>query len=111
MTATFRVLLEMDVTPAHAAEFEATWSEIADSVAANPANQGQALMRSCEHPCRYHVLSDWTDEAAFRSFERSAEHVRHRARLAPYRGSVAMTTVRIVAQLPARADNTHERMS
>ena len=42
------------------------------SVAANPANLGQALMRGSDHPGRYHMLTDWTDETAFRSFERSA---------------------------------------
>ena len=81
----------------------------ARSVAANPANLGQALMRSSDHPGRYHMLTDWTDETAFRSFERSAEHVGHRARLAPYRSGVTMTTMHIVAQLPAHPDGTHRR--
>ena len=109
MTGTFRVLLEMDVTPTHTAEFEAAWSEIAHSVAANPANLGQALMRSADHPGRYHVLTDWTDEGAFRRFERSPEQVGHRARLAPYRADVTMTTMHVVTQLPAHADSTHGR--
>jgi heme-degrading monooxygenase HmoA len=107
VTGTFRVLLEMHVTPAHAAEFEAAWSDVARSVSANPANLGQALMRSCDRPGQYHVLTDWTDEAAFRSFERSAEHVGHRARLAPYRTGVTMTTTHIVAELPAHPDGVH----
>ena len=111
MTATFRVLLQMDVPLMRAAEFEAAWSDVATSVAANPANLGQALMRSGEHPCRYHVLSDWTDETAFRSFERSAEHVGHRARLARYRSGVVMTTMHIVAQVPAHGDRTYGRAS
>jgi heme-degrading monooxygenase HmoA len=103
VNATFRVLLEMDVPPAHAARFEAAWSEVAGVVAANPANQGQALMRDCADPGRYHVLSDWTHEDAFRRFERSAEHAGNRARLAPYRAGVAMTTLHVLVQLPGRA--------
>jgi len=111
VTTAFRVLLEMDVPPIHAATFEALWLEVADNVAANPANLGQSLMRSCEHLCRYHVLSDWTDEVAFRSYERSPEHLRYRTRLARYRAGVTMTTMYIVAQLPARGDGTHGRTS
>jgi len=103
VNAMFRVLLEMDVAPIHAAEFEAAWSAVAGVVAANPANRGQALMRSCDLPNVYHVLSDWTDEAAFRSFERSPEHAANRARLAPYRTGVAMTTMHVVAELLERS--------
>ena len=103
MSASFRVLLEMDVAPAQAAQFEAAWSEVAGVVATNPANRGQALMRDCDHPGRYHVLSDWTDEDAFRRFERSAEHAGNRARLAPYRAGVAMTTLHVLVQVPGRA--------
>ena len=103
MSATFRVLLTMDVAPGRAAEFEAAWSAVAAVVAADPANRGQALMRSCDQPHVYHVLSDWTDEAAFRSFERSPEHAANRTRLGPYRTGVAMTTMHVVAQLPERS--------
>jgi quinol monooxygenase YgiN len=103
VSAVFRVLLQMEVTPTRAAEFEAAWSQIATSVAANPASLGQALMRSCEHPGRYHVLTDWTDEAAYRGFERSAEHIGNRARLAPYRTAVTMTTMHVITELPGRA--------
>jgi heme-degrading monooxygenase HmoA len=103
MTATFRVLLRMDVPPAHVAEFEAAWSQIADRVASNPASLGQALMRGVEDPGRYYVVTDWTDESAFRSFERSPEHEVNRARLAPYRTGVAMTTMHLVAEFPGKA--------
>jgi len=106
---TFRVVLQMDVAPQHAAEFEAAWSEVANSVAANAANLGQALMRSCEHPCQYFVLSDWTNEVAFRTFERSAEHVSNRATLARYRTGVVMTTTHVLAQFPAYSDSTDGR--
>ena len=109
MSATFRLLLQMDVIPAHVAEFEAAWSQIADRVATNPASLGQALMRGVEDPGRYYVVTDWTDENAFRSFERSGEHEANRARLAPYRTGVTMTTTHLVAHRPAHPAPTPGR--
>jgi heme-degrading monooxygenase HmoA len=107
MSVIFRVLLQMDVSPDHTAEFEAAWSQVAAGIAANPANLGQALMRDCEDSRRYHVLSDWTDENAFRAFERSDLHAGNRAELALYRESVTMTTLYVLAQLPGHRNPTN----
>jgi heme-degrading monooxygenase HmoA len=101
MSTVFRVLLSMDVRAGSASEFERTWAAIAASIARHPANLAQALMRGGDEDGRYHILSDWTDEDAFRRFEHSDAHVVYRARLAPYRSGVTMTTMHVVQELHA----------
>ena len=98
MSAVFRVLLSMEVRAEQSAEFERTWTAIATSVAEHPANLSQALMRGRDGDGRYHILSDWTDEDAFRRFEHSDAHVEFRARLAPYRTGVTMSTMHVVRE-------------
>ncbi|HKT06231.1 MAG TPA: antibiotic biosynthesis monooxygenase family protein [Rugosimonospora sp.] len=100
MIGAFRVLLSMEVPAGSAAEFEDVWSAIAAEVSAHPANLAQALMRGSEPDERYHILTDWTDENSFRTFERSEAHVAYRKRLAPYRGAVTMSTMHIVRDVP-----------
>jgi heme-degrading monooxygenase HmoA len=99
MTGVFRVLLSMDVRADQTNEFERAWTAIAESIAEQPANLSQSLMRSNEEASRYHILSDWTDEESFRVFELSEAHVAYRARLAPYRSGVTITTMHVVGEI------------
>ncbi|MDH6129113.1 antibiotic biosynthesis monooxygenase [Kitasatospora sp. GP82] len=96
-----RVVLRMEIAPGREAEFEAVWVEIGRLIAARPANRGQVLVRSTEEYGGrvYYVFTDWADEAAFREFELSAEHVEHRRRLQPLRIGGEMTVTRIVHDL------------
>jgi heme-degrading monooxygenase HmoA len=105
----FRVLLSMDVHADRAPEFERAWTAVASAIAGHPANLAQALMRGNDGDGRYHILSDWTDEAAFRDFEHSEAHVAYRARLAPYRAGVTMTTMHVVRELRAVLADDRER--
>ncbi|RRQ88642.1 antibiotic biosynthesis monooxygenase family protein [Streptomyces griseofuscus] len=98
-----RVVLRMEIVPGREAEFEAVWLEIGRIIARQPANRGQVLARDeeQERPV-YHVFTDWADEAGFRAFELSPEHVEHRRRLAPLRTGGTMTVTRIVHDLTGR---------
>lgn len=99
-----RVILRMEIVPGREEEFEAVWLEIGRLIAARPANRGQMLVRAVEEEGGgpvYYVLTDWADEAAFREFELSAEHVEHRRRLRPLRAGGEMTVTRIVHDLRA----------
>ncbi|MDH6579789.1 antibiotic biosynthesis monooxygenase [Kitasatospora sp. MAP5-34] len=100
-----RVILRMDITPGRETEFEAVWLEIGKLIATRPANRGQALTRATEPGGThvYYVLTDWSDEAAFRAFETSPEHVEYRRRLQPLRTAGTMTVTDIVHDLPAPA--------
>lgn len=105
--AGFRVLLRVNVRPGMGADFERTWLSIGGAVTAHPANRGQWLLRGADddgpHEV-YYIVSDWTDEAGFRAFEHSDEHVVHRERLHPYRSGGSMTTMRVLHHLPAVAE-------
>lgn len=106
MTAgVFRVVLEVDVHPGAGPDFERTWREVADAIGVQPANLGQWLLRRTDAADRYVVVTDWTDERAFREFETSGPHVRNRRLLAPFRRGGSMATTRIVA------DHTPQRHS
>ncbi|WP_327378238.1 antibiotic biosynthesis monooxygenase [Streptomyces sp. NBC_01216] len=90
----FRVLLTVQVTPGMEADFERVWTEGSKEVTAQAANLGHTLARSAKpgEESVYYVVSDWTDQESFLTFERSPEHVAHREKLHPYRtgGSLAM---------------------
>jgi heme-degrading monooxygenase HmoA len=88
----FRVLLTVQVKPGMEADFEKVWAEGSKEVTAQRANLGHTLARSAKEASVYYVVSDWTDRDSFLAFESSAEHVRHREKLHPYRtgGSLAM---------------------
>ena len=98
-SAVFRILLRTQIEPTKTDEFEKVWTEVAVVIGRQPANLGQWLMRSASEPCVYYILTDWADEAQFRAFERSEEHVGHRARLKPYRSGDSMTTMHVVRAL------------
>lgn len=95
----FRVLLRLQINPGMERQFEATWLQIGDAIARQPAIRSQWLLRSAQEPSTYYIISDWTDEQQFRAFETSAEHLEHRKLLNPYRCGVSMTTMRAVYHL------------
>lgn len=97
---THRVILRMEVDPAHSAEFEATWTDIGRAIASEPANLGQTLVRDTQEDGVYFVLTDWESEAAFRAFELSAPHVENRRRLGRYRTGGSMHVTEVVTTLP-----------
>ncbi|MCX2185384.1 antibiotic biosynthesis monooxygenase [Streptomyces sp. SKN60] len=100
----FRVLLRMEIRPGTEREFESTWLDIGRRIAAEPANLGQTLIRDVEDTGVYWVITDWTDEPAFRAFETSAAHVDNRRRLQPYRTGGEMRLTRVVHRLRPAAD-------
>jgi heme oxygenase (mycobilin-producing) len=95
----FRVLLRTHVQSGKEDEFEGVWTDVASAIGRQPANLGQWLMRSAGEPNVYYILTDWADEAQFRTFERSEDHVGHRARLKPYRSGDSMTAMHVVRAL------------
>ncbi|MDQ0762622.1 antibiotic biosynthesis monooxygenase family protein [Streptomyces canus] len=91
----FRVTLRMQVHPGRGADFERAWYDGASVITGRPANLGQWLSASAEEPDIYYIVSDWTDEDSFRTYEQSEEHLEHRSKLHPYRLSGSMTTMHV----------------
>ncbi|MFE9253820.1 antibiotic biosynthesis monooxygenase family protein [Streptomyces sp. NPDC006879] len=89
----------MEIFPEMAGDFEQTWGEIAQSIAYEPANLGQTLVRDTEEVGVYWVLTDWVDEPRFRAFELSARHVVHRQRLKPFRKGGGMNVTEVVTHV------------
>jgi heme-degrading monooxygenase HmoA len=96
VTATFRVLLTVEVKPGRAADFEQEWRSGDHEVAGQPANRGHWLARSDAQENTYYVVSDWTDEPSFRAFENSEAHLAHRVTMRPYLANGAMATMTLV---------------
>lgn len=92
----FRVMLTMEVVPGKEAEFERAWQDGAGVITGQQANLGHWLARSTNRERVYYIISDWTDEPAFRAFENSAQHLEHRKHLHPYRSGGAFDTMTIV---------------
>lgn len=101
MTCPYRALLRMDIRAGAEVEFESEWRRIADATTTWPACRAQWLARDTVQESVYYVVADWVDEAAFRAFERSAEHVDNRRRLDRYRVNGDMDTMHVVASLQA----------
>lgn len=99
----FRVILRMEIRPGMGADFEATWTDVAGVIAAEPANLRQSLARSTDGSGDYFIISEWTSEPEFRRFECSEAHLHHRERLHPYRTGGQMWTmdVSVVSEGPA----------
>ncbi len=95
----FRVLLRLRTRPGAGPAFERDWQAGADVIADQADNLGQWLARSTEDPDTYYVVSDWTDEASFRSYERSAVHAEHLTRLRPHRTDGEMWTMSVVRSM------------
>jgi heme-degrading monooxygenase HmoA len=101
--ATFRVLLRMRIRPGAAAAFERDWRDGAARVSAQRASVAQWLARSADEAEVYYVVSDWTDEASFRDYERSDVHQQHLRRLRPHRVDGSMSTMAVLAAVPGRS--------
>ncbi|RSM44883.1 antibiotic biosynthesis monooxygenase [Amycolatopsis balhimycina DSM 5908] len=97
----FRVLLRMRVRPGSGPAFERDWRAGATRIATRPASVGQWLARGTDEEEVYYVVSDWTDEASFREYERSEAHQQHLRRLRPYRMDGSMSTMDIVVAVTA----------
>jgi heme-degrading monooxygenase HmoA len=95
----FRVILRMEIVSGGEHDFEQTWLDVGGAITGQAANLGQWLMRSYDESGVYYIISDWIDEARFREFEGSDEHLSHRRRLHPFRTSGSMVTTEIVAAL------------
>lgn len=102
----FRVMLRMDIHPGMEKEFEETWYRVGKAIVDHPANLGHWLSRDAEDPSVYYVVSDWVDEPRFREFERSDDHLEHRAKLHPYRSGGSMTTMHVVYGMTGAASAT-----
>lgn len=102
-TQGFRVMLRMEIRAGMEADFVRTWRSIGDTITGDPANLGQWLMRSADESGVFYIISDWIDEPGFRAFETSAEHVRHREKLHPFRTGGTMATMEIVCHLRGAA--------
>jgi heme-degrading monooxygenase HmoA len=100
-TATFRVMLRMQIKPGMEQQFEAAWTAVGSAVTSDSANLGQWLARSAEEDGVYYIVSDWVNEPRFREFEHSAAHVKHRERLHPFRSGGSMATMHVVKHMPA----------
>lgn len=98
-----RVVLRMEIVPGTEQEFEDVWLDVGRVIARNPANRGQVLTRAGDRNAGsvYYVFTDWADEAGFRAFELSAEHVENRRRLGPLRAGGDMTVTSIVHRVTA----------
>ncbi|MCW3840386.1 antibiotic biosynthesis monooxygenase [Micromonospora yasonensis] len=92
----FRVTLRMEIRPGMGPEFEQAWRDGASVITDQPANLGQWLSRSAEEQDVYYIVSDWTDEPGFRTYEESEEHLVHRQKLHPYRAKGSMTTMHLL---------------
>ncbi|PKV93963.1 heme-degrading monooxygenase HmoA [Amycolatopsis echigonensis] len=98
-TGSFRVLLRMQIKPGMERDFEEVWAQVGDAITEQPANLGQWLSRSDDEPGVYYIVSDWVDEPAFRTFEKSDRHLGHRTKLHPYREGGSMWTMHVVHRM------------
>jgi heme-degrading monooxygenase HmoA len=92
----FRVMLTMRIHVGREREFEEAWSAGSATVTAQPANLAHTLARVTDDPTLYHITSEWADEASFRRYEESTEHLAHRATLHPFRSEGSMATMTVV---------------
>jgi quinol monooxygenase YgiN len=99
----FRVQLTMQVDPANAAEFEAAWLAVGQTVAEHPSNIAQWFARSRGNPGTYYIVSDWPDEETFRRFEKEPGHWEITGQLRKLRVAGDMTTVDVLHHLPGAA--------
>lgn len=98
----YRMQLRVTIEPADQAEFEKAWLDMAALAERQPANLGQWLCRDLDDAGVYHVISDWTDRAAFRAFTATPGHAEHTARLRELWRDRSVAAMSIVHGLPGR---------
>lgn len=103
MKAALRVQLTIQVHPDRCGDFIRLWMGHADYVYGLSDNHGQTLSQSRADPTNFVITSDWTDEASFRSFERSPQQRDYLGELWPMRVSGGMTLLDIIARHGAAA--------
>jgi heme oxygenase (mycobilin-producing) len=96
---TLRVLLQIDIQAGHGERFEQLWHDHATRVATLPDNHGQSLLRRTDRADSYVVLTDWTDEAAFRSFEQSEAQQAYLKELWAIRAGGSMALLDVLTDL------------
>lgn len=99
-TGPFRMQLRVTVAPADEADFEKAWLEMAAAAGRQEANLGQWLCRDLDTPGVYHVITDWTDRAAFREFAATPDHALHAARLKELWQDRSLTSLHVVHRIP-----------
>ena len=99
----FRVMLRMRIHPGMTDGFERAWHEGSSVITDQPANLVQWLSAAAEEEGVYYIISDWTDEPGFRTYETSEQHLRHRERLHPFRAEGSMTTMHVVYEMPRKS--------
>jgi heme-degrading monooxygenase HmoA len=95
-----RILLQIDVQAGREREFEQLWCEHSSWIRELPDNHGQWLLRRTDNASGYVILSDWTDEDAFRAFERSEPQQEYLKRLGPIRAGGVMALLTMVYEQP-----------
>ncbi|MEV4702081.1 antibiotic biosynthesis monooxygenase family protein [Actinoplanes sp. NPDC049316] len=96
---TLRVLLQIEIQPEATERFERLWHDHAAHVATLADNHGQTLLRRTDRDDAYVVLTDWTDEPAFRAFERSERQQAYLKELWAIRAGGSMTLLDVVTDL------------
>lgn len=94
-----RAELTMTVRAGDAAEFERRCAVVQDWVRRQPGCLRQTLCRVDTDEPTYVIASDWTDRAAFRRFETSAEQDSMTAPLRELRETVRMRLLTVVAHV------------
>jgi quinol monooxygenase YgiN len=88
----FRVVLDMEVDPDHAQEFQDAWESSALSFQDAEGLLAQTLAVDTGQPGQFTITSDWTDERWFRVFETSSSQDDATAPLRALRRSSSMRT-------------------
>jgi heme-degrading monooxygenase HmoA len=91
-TAPFRVVLDMEVDPDRADEFQNAWETSARSFGDARGLLAQTLASDATNPGRFTITSDWSDEQWFRVFETSESQHNATAPLRSLRRSATMHT-------------------
>ncbi|WP_019869949.1 antibiotic biosynthesis monooxygenase family protein [Salinispora oceanensis] len=98
-----RVLLQIDIRPGWEEDFERLWYGHARYVNRLGDNHGQSLLRRTDGAGGYVVLTDWTNEPAFRAFEQSPEQQSYLKKLWPMRQGGSMSLLTVVTELAGTA--------
>jgi heme-degrading monooxygenase HmoA len=95
-----RVMVFATVATGHEAAFEAAYARVAASVQGTPGHVRDELLRECDRPGRYVLLSEWESAAAFRAWEDAPIHRQLTTPMRPYwAGRVERTIFEVAASL------------